>query len=84
MQELSNEGLLELASAQVGQAEQSRHVTLLERAGEVPLSTEEQQELATLREAADRLMLCKAHAWSILRWRGYPVPSLGELPVDEV
>jgi hypothetical protein len=43
------------------------------------LTPEEQQELMLLRQAADQLMLQKAYAWAVLRWRGYRVPVLKEL-----
>jgi hypothetical protein len=42
------------------------------------LSGEERQELTGFREAADQLMLRKAYAWSLLRWRGQRVPSLDD------
>jgi hypothetical protein len=47
------------------------------------ISPPEQDELAALRLAADRLMLRKAYAWSVLRWRGQPVPTLDELPLEQ-
>jgi len=40
-------------------------------------------QLGELREAADALMLRRAHAFSILRWRGHPTTRLAELPADE-
>jgi len=79
----SDADLLALAHAQAAAADQERHAQLLERASNGVLTADEQRELAALRDAADALMLRKAHAWSILRWRGHPVPSLGELSADE-
>lgn len=83
LQSLSDDALLAIARAEVRKIEQDRHLALLEVAGEAALTPDEQQEVAALREAADRLMLLRAHAWSILRWRGHPVPALGELPIVE-
>lgn len=45
------------------------------------LTPEERQELTNLRLAADHLMLRKAYAWSVLRWRGHRLPALKELPI---
>jgi len=44
------------------------------------ITPEERQELSHLRLAADRLMVRKAYAWSLLRWRGIPIPALNECP----
>jgi hypothetical protein len=54
-------------------------VALLQKNEDGLLMPEERQELAMLRESADQLMLRKAYAWSLLRWRGQRVPSLEEL-----
>jgi hypothetical protein len=48
-----------------------RFEELLEGAGE--LTSEQQQELLSLQDEADRFMLCKAQAAAILRWRGHQV-----------
>jgi hypothetical protein len=46
------------------------------------ITSEERLELAELRIEADRLMLRKAYAWAVLRWRGQSIPALNELPLD--
>jgi hypothetical protein len=56
-----------------------RHVELLRKNEDEHLIPEERQELTALREAADQLMLRKAYAWSLLRWRGQRIPSLEAL-----
>ncbi|NJM49151.1 MAG: hypothetical protein HC860_25745 [Alkalinema sp. RU_4_3] len=53
-----------------------RHVELLRKNEADELSGGEREDLVGLREAADQLMLRKAYAWSLLRWRGQRVPSL--------
>ncbi len=81
MQTLSGDELLAIAQSQISTEQQQRHLELLEKnqtSGE--LSPTERQELNDLRIAADRLMLQKAYAWSVLRWRGHRVPKLNELP----
>jgi hypothetical protein len=79
MQRLSIEELLAIANAKVEPSQHERHVELLEKNKEGSLTLEERQELTDLRLAADRLMLGKAYAWSVLRWRGHRIPSLKEL-----
>jgi hypothetical protein len=44
------------------------------------LTPAQRQELSELRINADKLMLQKAYAWSVLRWRGHRIPSVDELP----
>ncbi len=79
MQHLSIEELLAIANAKVEPSQHERHVELLEKNKEGELTSEERQELTDLRLAADHLMLRKAYAWSVLRWRGHRIPPLKEL-----
>jgi hypothetical protein len=79
MQTLSIEGLRAIAQAQVELGQHERHVELLRKNEDDQLLPEERQELTAMREAADQLMLRKAYAWSLLRWRGQRIPSLEEL-----
>ncbi|MEE3718315.1 hypothetical protein V2H45_16365 [Tumidithrix elongata RA019] len=83
MQALSIDRLLEIAQSQIAIAQVERHHLLLERNQLGEISVEEQQELRNLGLAADRMMLKKAFAWSVLRWRGYAMPTLDELPPEE-
>ena len=75
MQTLDTAELHRIAGSQVALEDQERHEALLERHTDGVLSIAERMELANLRQNADRLMLRKAYAWSLLRWRGYPVIS---------
>jgi hypothetical protein len=79
MQTFSIEELLAIAQSQAESSQHQRHESLLEKNQDGLLSSEEQLELSVLRQSADRLMLRKAYAWSVLRWRGYRVPALKEL-----
>jgi hypothetical protein len=54
--------------------QQQRHLALLERNQETE-SMSHRQELRKLGQAASQLMLKKAYAWAILRWRGYRIPA---------
>lgn len=81
MQSLTNDELLVIAQAQVEPDQYERHTELLVRNEENLLTPQERQDLAVLRQAADHLMLRKAYAWSLLRWRGQRLPALNELPL---
>jgi len=82
MQTLPNEELRQVAVNQVPLGQQARHQALLDKNGEGTLSGAERLELTSLRLNADQLMLRKAYAWSLLRWRGYPVPTRADIPVE--
>jgi hypothetical protein len=81
MQTLSVDELLAIAQTQADAVEHEHHVQLLEKNQAGLISPEEQNELINLRLTADQLMLRKAYAWSILRWRGHRIPPLKELAV---
>lgn len=81
MQLLSTEDLYAIAQAQSEPAQRNRHTELLQKNESDHLTPEEHQELSALRQAADHLMLRKAYAWSLLRWRGQKIPALPDLPI---
>jgi hypothetical protein len=70
---LSDEVLWQLMGGQKSEAELERYDELLELNAAGGLSAAERQELAGLRQEADRFMLCKAQAAVLLRWRGHDV-----------
>lgn len=82
LQGASIEQLRRIAADQTPADEQTRHLELLEKNSTGELTTAEQAELAALRIAADRLMVRKAYAWAVLRWRGYAVPQLDDCPLN--
>ena len=75
------EDVLQVAQSVIDEDTYRRQTELLERNQENRLTQEEQHELGELRELADSLMLRKAYAWAVLKWRGYPIPALDSLPV---
>lgn len=81
MQLLSVDELLRVAHSQMEPEKRQRHVLLLQKNSVGDLQAEELAELDALRLAADRLMLRKAYAWAVLRWRGHPTPALEQLPL---
>jgi hypothetical protein len=81
MQAFSIQDLQAIAQSQIDPIQNERHTELLRQNADNRLTAAERQELSNLRQAADRLMLRKAYAWSILRWRGARIPALEELSV---
>jgi hypothetical protein len=79
LQILSVDELRQIAQSQIPSVQQERHIALLERNQENLLTAEDQRELQELSLAADQLMLKKAHACAILRWRGQPIRDLNQL-----
>ena len=82
MQTVSIPELKQIALSQIEPKTQSRHVNLLEKNSQGTITNEKQRELAELRHHADQLTLRKAYAWALLRWRGYPMPKLAEIPLN--
>ena len=82
MQTWDDKELLAIANSQITSEQQKRHIELLEKnSTSEELNKIERQELSELRTASDRLMLQKAYAWSVLRWRGHKIPNLNEMPL---
>jgi hypothetical protein len=81
LQHLPDDELKEIAYDQLPPETQQRHLDLLEKNQAASLTPAERQELSALRLMADRLMLRKAYAWNVLRWRGRRIPALSELPL---
>jgi predicted transcriptional regulator len=81
MQTFNVDELLAIAQTQADTVQHEHHVKLLEKNQAGLMSPEEQKELTNLRLKADQLMLRKAYAWSVLRWKGRRIPPLKELAV---
>jgi hypothetical protein len=79
MQTLSVDELLAIAQTQANVIQHENHVQLLAKNQAGVLLPEEQRDLTDMRQIADRLMLRKAYAWAILRWKGHRIPPLQEL-----
>jgi hypothetical protein len=70
---LEDAALWQIARGQKSPSEMTRYDELLEQNQECVLSETEQLELFALRQEAEKFMLRKAHAASILKWRGHQV-----------
>jgi hypothetical protein len=77
LQTLDTAALRQIAQGQIPPAQQERHQMLLEKNQAEALTPDEQQELESLLLQADQLMLKKAHACALLRWRGQPIAIRG-------
>lgn len=82
MEALDDAALWEIARVTLPAAQQRRYDQLLRKNGRSALAPHEQEALLAIGEESRRLTLRKAHAWLVLKWRGYslPVPSPGESP----
>jgi hypothetical protein len=76
---LTDEALWKVARSRYVEEDIGRHQELLDKNADETLTDAERAELVRLRKEADRLMLRKAHAVSLLRWRGYTIPPADKL-----
>ncbi|MEA3338302.1 MAG: hypothetical protein U9R25_20625 [Chloroflexota bacterium] len=76
---LDDDALWRVARSRPSQAAVARLQELLEQQAEDRLKPEEQSELKQLMQDADLLMLRKAHAVTLLRWRGHAIPPAEKL-----
>jgi hypothetical protein len=74
MDRLSDDDLWQIVRLQQSATEVARYDDLLTGNQAGPLTDTERVELHNLRTGAERLMLRKAHAAALLRWRGHAVP----------
>lgn len=79
LEALSDEALWQVAHSVVSPEQHEQHSRLLEKNKATTLTAAERDLLARLRQDADLLMLCKAYAYVLLKWRGYRLPTLAEL-----
>ncbi len=75
MQELTIEELLNIAQSQIPESQQELHFQLLEKNQNNQLSESDRLLLKYLRVSADYLMLKKAYAYAILKWKGFSLPD---------
>jgi hypothetical protein len=76
LEDLSDKQLLNVAQNIPSAAQQSRLVRLLDKNQRCELTEREQQALAELRSAADRLILKRSYAYLLLKFRGHRIPNL--------
>ncbi len=76
---LDDEALWHLARSRKTATDMARYQELLDKNANGLLMPAEREELTELRQEYDRMMLCKAHAAALLRWRGHPMPPAERL-----
>jgi len=76
---LDDEGLWRAARSHRTETDTVGLQELLDKNANSQLSETEHAELTQLRTEADRLMLRKAHAAELLRWRGHTIPPADKL-----
>ena len=79
LEKLDDETLSHVMLAQVPATQQRKLNRLLQKNKSGKLTESERMELATLQNEADRVMLRKARAAVLLRFRGHRLPTLAEL-----
>ena len=79
LERLDDEALRRVMPEQLSPPRQQQLSWLLRRNAAGTMTVQEQAELAALQSEADLLMLRKAHAAVLLRFRGQRVPTLAEL-----
>ena len=76
---LDDEALWRTARSHRTEADTVRLQELLDKNANDQLTEAERTELTQLHTEADRLMLRKAHAAALLRWRGHTIPPADKL-----
>jgi len=79
LETLSDQALWEVMRETVPPDQQKQLHELLERHRSGPLTETERERLAALQQSADLVMLRKARAAVLLRFRGKRIPTLAEL-----
>lgn len=76
---LGDDALWEIARSRQTEDDMDRYQELLDKNADRTLTESERLELDGLRTEADRLMVCKAYAAALLRWRGHILPPADKL-----
>lgn len=76
---LDDKALWQIARSHQSDNEMDRYEALLYKNANDSLTSDEKVELTHFRQKADLLMLRKAHAAALLRWRGFQLPPADKL-----
>lgn len=76
LEALNDEAVWKVAQSRMSDEDSARQADLLEKNSDGTITPAERQALTELRQAADRLMLQKAYAYVLLKWRGHGLPAL--------
>ena len=78
--QMDDEALIGVARSVFPTDKRRSYDRLLEKNSAGKITAAEREQLKTLRLESERLMLRKAHAYALLKWRGHTLPALNELP----
>jgi hypothetical protein len=78
--QMSDDDLWKIARSVFPTGQRRKYDRLLEKNSAGKLTPTEREQLQDLRLESERLMLRKAHAYTLLKWRGHILPSLEKLP----
>ena len=79
MERLTDDQLWQTARSTMPLPQQDQYRQLREKHGQNTLNTSEQFQMEELYRETHLLMLRKAYAYVLLKWRGYSLPTLTEL-----
>jgi hypothetical protein len=79
METFSDEELFEATKVRLSSTRQRRLNNLLRKNQAEGLNKRERESLRELSKEADRLTLCRAYAFLLLKQRGHRIPALAEL-----
>ena len=79
LNQLSDDLLLDVVNRDLAEEKAELYEQLLVKNQQGALAENERQTLDTLREEADLLMLRRAYAAALLKWRGHRVPTLADM-----
>lgn len=78
--QLSDAALGKIARDTFSADRRRKYDRLLEKNSAGVLTPAEREQLQELRLESERLMLRKAHAYALLKWRGHTLPALAKIP----
>lgn len=81
MEHLSDEALLAIAYSAAPRERGEQMDTLIASKQAGTLTTDAQEQLTSLRDESEALMVRKAHAFALLKSHGHTLPRIDQLPV---
>jgi len=77
--QMNDDDLLKIARSIFPTGQRRKYDRLLEKNSAGRLTAAEREQLQDLRVESERLMLRKAHAYTLLKWRGHTLPALNQI-----
>lgn len=78
--QMSDDDLWKIARSVFPTSQRRKYDRLLDKNSASKLTPTEREQLRNLRLESERLMLRKAHAYTLLKWRGHILPALDKIP----